>query len=118
MPKATVTYFGQRVIVSCDGKCNKAWGIQNRPRIYLKGEDVDGDDYVSLADDELGEAPADPGTYEGDQAKPPSALYFPNKWCVRECERCYMDGRGSDHTKRVYNLSESAPLESIDTLSN
>jgi hypothetical protein len=107
MPTATVTYFGKQVVVSCDGKCDKAWGGQLRPHKHLSDEDPD--DYYLLADDELGDAPADPGTYEGGHAKPASALYFPNKWCVRECERCYMDGRGNDYTKRVYNLSSSEP---------
>jgi hypothetical protein len=79
-----ITYCGQTAKVACDEKCNKAWGINERPQNQLSDND---DDYEYLADDELGEAPEDPGTYEGGHAKPISKLGIPNKWCVRECER-------------------------------
>lgn len=91
MPKAFVVYFGEKAKVNCDGNCGKAWGINSRPRVQLSDDD---DDYAFLADDELGEAPADPGTYEGGHAKPASVTEFPNKWCVRECERCHMSMPG------------------------
>jgi len=100
MPTAKITYFGQPVIVSCDGNCAKAWGISSRPHERL-GDDED--DIVYLADDELGEAPADPGTYEGSDGKPESVAEFPNKWCVRQCERCTMSGEISDWSKRQYD---------------
>ena len=77
--KAEVIYFGQKVTVTCDRKCNKAWGASSRPK--NKGG-------FDMSDDEFGEAPQDPGTYEGGHAKPLSPDAFPNKWCVRECERC------------------------------
>ena len=86
-----VQYFGQPVRVACDGKCTKAWGISNRPKVQLSDDE---DDYAFLTDGELDDAPADPGTYEGGQGKPSSDLYFPNKWCVRECERCSMSEPG------------------------
>lgn len=70
------------------------------------------DDYAYLADDELGDAPEDPGTYEGDDAKPINKIGIPNKWCVRQCERCAMSHPGEwnkplplpDFSNRVYNI--------------
>jgi hypothetical protein len=128
-----ITYFGQTAKVACDGKCNKAWGFVCRPRIYPSIDNVifgldessiypdqnkypnftddDFDDYAWLSDDELGDAPIDPGTYEGEYGKPDSNLEFPNKWCVRQCERCVMSDKGKfneplilkDFSKRLYN---------------
>ena len=72
--------------VSCDSKCEKAWGRNSRPTLGLNPES---DDY--LPDDQLGIAPADPGTYEGGVGKPSDPSQFPNKWCVRECERCQVN---------------------------
>lgn len=103
-----ITYFGQPARVKCDGNCTKAWGINNRPKIQLSSDE---DDYFWLADGELGEAPIDPGTYEGGIAKPLSPNEFPNKWCVRECERCRMSAMGEfdeplplrDFSHRRYN---------------
>jgi hypothetical protein len=89
--EAIITYFGQSTKVACDRRCNKAWGINNRSRIQLSESE---EDYAFLADDELGEAPVDPGTYEGLDAKPISPDEFPNKWCVRECERCASSAPG------------------------
>lgn len=83
--RTRIKYFGQPADVDCDQKCNKAWGINNRPRVQL-GQDED--DYEWLSDGELGQAPIDPGTYEGSDAKPLFPDEFPNRWCVRECERC------------------------------
>jgi hypothetical protein len=104
-----ITYFGQTAKVACDEKCNKAWGRDNRPWVQLSDDE---DDYAYLSDDELDEAPEDPGTYEGGEAKPESKQYIPNKWCVRECERCSMSSPGEymnpleikDFSKRVYNI--------------
>jgi hypothetical protein len=70
----------------------------------------DEDDYGYLSDDELGDAPEYPGTYEGGQGKNPLSM---NKWCVRECERCTMSAPGEwdkplklpDFSKRVYNFN-------------
>jgi len=89
---ATIIYFGQPARVNCDRQCNKAWGRNNRPTIQLSDDE---DDFAYLADSELGEAPDDPGTYEGDEGKPTSADQFPNKWCIRECERCNMSKPGA-----------------------
>ena len=96
-----ITYFGSPAKVACDGNCAKAWGVSNRPEERLS--DVE-DDTEYLADHELGEAPTDPGTYEGSHGKPLSTDEFPNKWCVRECER-----------SSISNLNESnLPLELRD----
>jgi len=119
--------FGQPCILVCDGKCGKAWGISNRPQIFLDDptltvyplenrqhfpddENIDLDNSVYLADHELGESPADPGTYEGDQAKPQTPAERHNKWCARECERSETVNDGekfelSDFNKRVYNVA-------------
>ncbi|MBS4000760.1 MAG: hypothetical protein KGZ71_09800 [Desulfobulbaceae bacterium] len=122
-----ITFFGQKVKVACDEKCNKAWGNSQRPRLYpeisetrifgLNGEsvypdgndpldeqEIDFDNFIFCSDDELGDAPIDPQTYEGDQAKPTNESDYGNKWCVRECERCEMSEPGK--------LNE--PIELID----
>lgn len=122
-----ITYMGQKVKVGCDEKCNKAWGVNRRPRVYselgekiygLNGESIypkeelkDIDDHAMCSDDELGEAPTNPGTYEGGEAKPTHSSQIPNKWCVRECERCDWSEPGKfneplvlkDFSKRRYN---------------
>ena len=77
-----ITYCGQKAIVKYDRKCHKAWGWNSRPINNNTG------DY--FMDHELGKAPADPGTYEGDESKPLSPDSFPSKWCIRECERCVL----------------------------
>jgi len=124
MPEALITYFGQLAKVNCDGNCKKACGLNGRPKVQLSADE---DDYAFLADDELGEAPADPGTYEGNDAKPESAAGFPNKWCVRECERCARSKPGEcdlplaikSFSKRVYNLNwRNAVEKSRDEIPN
>jgi hypothetical protein len=75
--------YGEEIVLACDGKCQKAWGVSNRPNIIFDEEDPD--DMAFLADDELGDAPRDSGTYEGSHGKPASPVH--NKWCFRECER-------------------------------
>ncbi len=109
MPYMIIDYFGKATKAACDGNCNKAWGINNRPRVQLSADD---NDYAFLADGELGDAPADPGTYEGPCGKPTSSAYFPNKWCIRECERCAKSAPGEflempalpDFSKRRNNI--------------
>jgi hypothetical protein len=104
-----ITYFGQQTKVACDEKCNKAWGINNRPYKRLSDDE---DDIVWLADGELGDAPENPGTYEGGHGKPNDKSQIPNKWCVRECERCTISDPGKfneplklkDFNKRRYNI--------------
>jgi hypothetical protein len=111
-----IQYFGRPCNAVCDRKCNKAWGINTRPKVQLS-EDGDGDDYAFLADNELGEAPADPGTYEGTHGKPSTPDHFPNKWCIRECERCEKTGPDDlnkplkllTFEKRFYNIYSHDP---------
>jgi hypothetical protein len=99
-----ITWFGRSCLLACDGNCSKAWGINNRPRINLSD---DSDDYAFLADVELGEAPTDPGTYEGGFGKPHPDQEKLNKWCARECERSVIldDVECSDVSARLPDLS-------------
>lgn len=111
---AIITYFGEQMHVACDRQCGKAWGINNRPRVQLSDDD---DDYVFLADGELGEAPANPGTYEGGHPKPLTPDNFPNRWCVRECERSERGEVGKplvlhDWNQRFYNMPRSGQEQS------
>lgn len=114
------TYFGKPITLICDQNCDKVWGINNRPKVYLRGEETDEevDDHYSLADGELGIAPVNPGTYEGDHAKPVNGVDLHNKWCARECERSVIVDRGScvffdllDFSRRFYN---KAPHYRVD----
>lgn len=91
MHTKNIVFFGQSVVLACDGNCGKAWGIQCRPRLQLDPADVD--DRAYLSDTELGDAPADPGTYEGDHAKP-DGPHDMNKWCARQCERAVLRDPG------------------------
>ena len=91
-------------LLACDGNCCKAWGVMSRPKLELS---ADPDDVVYLADGELCEAPADPGTYEGGCAKPASPDDM-NKWCARECERSDMAETADklalpDYSTRMFN---------------
>lgn len=87
---ASIISFGEQGngILICDANCKKAWGCCHRPRIQLS---LDEDDYVYLADSALGDAPDDPGDYEGGEGKPTAydipQLHIHNKWCHRACER-------------------------------
>jgi hypothetical protein len=110
-----VLFINEPILVACDANCGKAWGINNRPRVQLSDDE---DDYEYLADGELGEAPADPGTYEGGHAKPRRPEDRLNKWCVRECERSRMADAGpgvlgeirlSDFSVRLRNKPEPTP---------
>lgn len=74
------------------------------------------DDFYYIPDGELGLAPDDPGTYEGDHAKPrscegPDRM---NRWCARECERSVLleplvepFRRPPNFERRVYNFRDS-----------
>lgn len=106
-------FFDSKCLLLCDDKCSKAWGINNRPRTYfsrhLSEDNPDYyDDYAFHPDQELGEAPANPGTYEGGQGKPQINADKHNKWCWRECERSQvLDIEGlwlpQDFSKPMYN---------------
>lgn len=83
--------YGEKVTFGCDGRCDKAWGINGRPAIRLSRRD---DDTVWIPDDVLGVAPGPGqtvGLSEGGDIKPSAvqmnAATAMNKWCFRECER-------------------------------
>jgi len=110
MIQKEIIYFGKKYILYCDANCKKAWGISNRPKNQLSNDE---DDYEYLSDDELGKAPVDPGTYEGEFGKPCLKSERLNKWCARECERSDMveiDKIDSikliDFSKRIKNINE------------
>ena len=108
MVKKEIFCYGNNVIVACDEKCNKAWGINNRPKKVLDKDNPD--DYAFLSDTELGEAPQDPGTYEGGHGKPSTPEEKPNKWCIRECERMELFKPTEtitlrDFSKRRFNIT-------------
>jgi hypothetical protein len=107
--ETTVLFAGQLAKVNCDERCEKAFGVSERPTHRLSKKE---DDWEYLADHEVGEAPEDPGTSEGGHRKPINKQGIPNKWCIRECERCNMSRLGKheeplpiiDFTKRIHNL--------------
>lgn len=86
------------VTVTCDGRCDKAWGMNGRPTKYFGDAEKEPDDYVYLPDDELGKAPF-PGTAEGGHMRPSNAPVtdgqIMNKWCARECERSRVQRQGT-----------------------
>jgi len=98
--------YGKDLTIACDGRCDKAWGINGRPRLYfmesaetpraLKEDEEprDEDDQVYIGDNELGTAPGPGetvGMSEGGHLKPSATPLtngeHMNKWCFRECER-------------------------------
>lgn len=97
MLQKEIKWFRDQCILACDGKCHKAWGINNRPKRQLSEDE---DDYEYLSDNELGEAPENPGTYEGGQGKNPESL---NKWCARECER-----------SKIFDMNEQIALKNFE----
>ena len=106
-----ITYAFKPMAHTCDGRCDKAWGINNRPMVEYDTDDPD--DTAWKADGELPMAPANPGTYEGGDGKPSSGPVTAetariNKWCVRECERSMLLRPDQsltviDLSRRVYN---------------
>lgn len=102
----SIMFFGEPCILICDAQCSKAWGINSRPEVQLSD---DPDDYEYLSDTELGDAPIDPGTYEGGDGKPRCPEERLNKWCARECERSEIVNDNEsfylrDFTNRVKNI--------------
>lgn len=103
-----ILFFGNdRVTLICDARCDKAWGINSRPRIEFDPDEPD--DMAYKADDELGQAPACPGTWEGSDGKPKTDDERHNKWCARECERSCIVDPGEDFelpdfSERSYNM--------------
>lgn len=104
-----ITAYGGPAMMMCDARCDKAWGRDDRPRCQLSEDE---DDFAYLSDDELGEAPADPGSSEGGVRKPALPEDRLNRWCFRSCERCSWAGHREmqkivelrDFSKRLCNL--------------
>jgi len=89
----SILFLGQPRVLVCDGRCNKAWGIDGRPKHHFS-KDVD--DYVFLGDALLGTAPGPGATVtieEGGDPKPSDVWLDEkdaprmNRWCARQCER-------------------------------
>lgn len=119
-----ISYCGQKVLTTCDHRCEKAWGINgrsyfaDRDKCQISFDDNEPDDIAYPPDHEVGDAPRNPGTYEGGQGKPMHPEVH-NKWCVRECERCeFIDPdkpitvRDFSHTR--YNMCNRHPVEHPD----
>jgi hypothetical protein len=101
-----IVWFGRDCTLACDGKCDKAWGITNRPSVSFDQEEPD--DIAWLTDHELVEAPICTGVWEGGHGKP-TGPHEMNKWCARECERSGIFEQGenivlSDFSVRQYNM--------------
>ena len=102
-----ITFFGEPCSLACDARCDKSFGINGRPKKSLSENP---DDYEYLSDDEIGVAPVDPGTYEGECAKPINESERLNKWCARECERSVIVSKKDgiitlkDFSKRIGNI--------------
>lgn len=89
MITARWTYFDHPLTAACDERCDKAWGMMDRPHVVP-------DDHESpyVADDDLGDAPTVVGSWEGRHTKPATPEDRLNKWCVRACERCWWSPLG------------------------
>lgn len=111
MISTSIIFFNDLCLVSCDGKCDKAWGISNRPKIQLSDDE---DDFEYRSDSELAPAPSHPGTWEGGEGKPNDRLnpeFKHNKWCVRECERSTITSFSEriilpDFSNRIRNIPQ------------
>lgn len=106
--------FGQSRTLVCDAKCPKAWGHNGRARVEFDPEEPD--DHMLLPDNEVGEAPACSGIWEGGHGKPRSLSSMGNKWCYRECERSYALDPGEpfklyDFNKGLYNMPGRHPQD-------
>lgn len=91
-----ILYCDTWMVLACDGRCDKAWGIQGRATRKLSADE---DDYVYLGDGELGVAPGPGETAiieEGEDRKPSATALCEtdsarmNRWCARQCERSRM----------------------------
>ena len=107
MIQKQVRFFGEQVVLACDGRCDKAWGINGRARVLLSTKD---DDHVLVPDSALGAAPPPGqtvGVAEGNDCKPSAVPLTDggrmNKWCARECER-----------GGIYKLSEPLSLRDLE----
>lgn len=110
MIQKDVRFFGKVVTLTCDGRCDKAWGINSRRKKFFVPEKEDLDDFVYLGDDELGKARL-PMTSEDSDMRPSNAPVTDgqvmNKWCARECERCRM--QDPDTLLMIPNMKTPVP---------
>ena len=112
-----VLYFGKPAALVCDGRCEKAWGLSDRPRLQHSDED---DDYTFLGDNEIsGYAPTNGYDYEGGDTKPTdyADTNRQNKWCARQCERCSVlgwNGQGVVLEKSLIDMKNPTPNMSPD----
>lgn len=131
MPKKT--WVGGNVL-ECDGRCDKAWGINGRPKLFYRAEEEgeekpsplkkgeeprDVDDYVYVRDSELlGKAPGPGetvGISEGGHCKPSAEPLGAgdglrmNEWCARECERSGWNNEPRDLERPQPNLRRRSP---------
>ena len=115
MLEQSIIAFGRPMVLRCDGRCDKAFGINGRPRRMLSD---DPDDYVYLADSEVGVAPPPGqtiGLSEGGHLKPSATPLVDasrmNKWCFRECERSVSDGPLPDFERSRQNIPAPTSTE-------
>ena len=93
------TVHGSEVVIACDAKCTKAWGLQKRPSRVV--DESKPDDIVWLGDGELKQAPSDPKTTVNGYGKPLKPEHRMNQWCVSECERSMFVS--PNETKETHN---------------
>lgn len=74
------------VLYACDGNCDLAWGIFDRPTKKLSDNP---DDVFYIGDEELmfKIAPDSNIIVDGEEQIHSSFLIAHNKWCIKQCER-------------------------------
>lgn len=101
-----IPYTDNDTWISCDGKCDKAFGLAERP---ISENSLAEGDFEWLADDEVGDAPeVSCHTIDGEN-KPQLITELHNKWCIVHCERSILMTLGQEATlpnfdKRVPNI--------------
>jgi hypothetical protein len=117
MLKTEITWFGRRCLLTCDHKCEFAWGIDAchviDPNGFSRSIEYDeDDDNVLLADHEI-----DPNLRMPDYLGGRPETH--GKWCARECERSTIIEAGEpirylDFSKRHYNQPWKHPEADLD----
>jgi hypothetical protein len=106
-----IVAFGERLVIGCDKKCKKAFGLNGRPFVQLSEDE---NDIAWLSDSEVGIAPESGKTKIHDEGgdrkpQPDNPESFLNRWCYRECERCASAEAGKeltlkDFSQRQFNI--------------